>query len=295
MLMKSSINVLLLAVCLAFVLSCSLGGDTNSESTTSGGGATEANENSNNDFAVESDDSGVKPDADSPGNKSVAVRFEKGKTSRGYDETVSSGGNHVYTLGASKGQLMNVRISSDNDAAVFNVLDPVGNKLNDSDSGSMVFTKNLPANGNYKIIVTGSKGNSKYKINFSVNKKAADEEDEEAVDEDDEDEVPAAGLTKTVKFSKGGSSATYSDAVIRGEQNTYILGASAGQTMNVSISSLENNAVFQIKGPNGYLPGTAPGKDARSWSGTLPANGKYNIIVGGTRGNATYKVSFSIK
>ncbi len=35
--------------------------------------------------------------------------------------------------------------------------------------------------------------------------------------------------------------------------------------------------------------------DAMTWSGTLPSSGDYKIIVGGTRGNATYKLTVSIK
>ncbi len=291
--MKSFINVLLLLVCLVFVISCGLGGEKETNSTADGGGAESGvNDNSNAEFAVEGDDSGIKPDASAPGNKSITVKFDKGATSKGYDESISAGGNHVYSLSASKGQSMTVKITSPDNNAAFNVLDPVGNKLNDGDAGSTVFTRSLPSNGKYKILVSGSKGAANYKINFSVSGKS---EDDDLPVEDEEDDEPGGGLTKTVKFSKGSSSASYSDAVIRGERNTYILGANAGQTMNVSISSVESNAVFQIKGPTGYLPGTAPGTDARSWSGQLPANGKYNIIVGGTRGNATYTVKFSIK
>ena len=108
--------------------------------------------------------------------------------------------------------------------------------------------------------------------------------------------VPGGGgVTRTVKFRKGATSASYKNAVIRGERDTYVLGAKGGQLMSVSITSLENNAVFQIRGPGGYLRGAGPGTDRRSWSGQLPANGKYRVIVGPTRGNATYTVTFAIR
>lgn len=106
----------------------------------------------------------------------------------------------------------------------------------------------------------------------------------------------ADGIRKRLKFAKGKSSTTVSGAVIRGDLDTYIVGAREGQTMRVRITSLEKNAVFQIEGANGnYLSGAGEEDDATNWSGELPATGDNKIIVGGTRGNASYKLTVSIK
>jgi hypothetical protein len=66
--------------------------------------------------------------------------------------------------------------------------------------------------------------------------------------------------------------------------------------MSVRISSLEDNAVFQIYEPGGKqsLPGAGERDDAQQWSGELPTSGDYTIIVGGTRGNATYTLKVTI-
>src|SRR5437667_125733 len=71
----------------------------------------------------------------------------------------------------------------------------------------------------------------------------------------------------------------------------------AGQTLNVSISSDENNAVFQIYSPGEKqtLSGAGETDDAMNWSGKVPADGEYVIVVGPTRGNATYKLTYSLK
>jgi hypothetical protein len=99
-----------------------------------------------------------------------------------------------------------------------------------------------------------------------------------------------------ISFAKGETSAAVSDAVVRGEREIYKLGARRGQTMTVRITSLEDNAVFQIQAPNGkFLPDADEGDDATDWSGTLPADGDYKIIVGGTRGNATFRLTVSIE
>ena len=104
------------------------------------------------------------------------------------------------------------------------------------------------------------------------------------------------GITKRVKFAKGKSSITLSNAVVRGDVDTYIVGAKAGQRMTVRVTALEKNAAFEIEGPDGaYLEGAGEMDDATNVTATLPANGDYRIIVGGTRGNASYKLTISIR
>lgn len=106
----------------------------------------------------------------------------------------------------------------------------------------------------------------------------------------------ADGIRKKVKFAKGTHSASYSYSVVRGDRDTYIAGAKANQRMSLKITSLEKNAVFQVQTPGGsYLQGAGETDDAISWSGSLPEDGNYEIIVGGTRGNASYKLSITIK
>ena len=67
--------------------------------------------------------------------------------------------------------------------------------------------------------------------------------------------------------------------------------------MSVKIASLEKNAVFQIylAGEQESLPGASDGDDAMKWSGELPADSEYVIVVGGTRGNASYTLTITIK
>jgi type II secretory pathway pseudopilin PulG len=106
----------------------------------------------------------------------------------------------------------------------------------------------------------------------------------------------ADGVTKRIRFARGKHSATVSNSVIRGDVDTYILGARAGQTLSAKIRSIENNAVFDIEGPDGeYLPGAGEGDDATQVTAVLPMSGDYKVVVGGTRGNATYKLTVSIR
>ena len=101
---------------------------------------------------------------------------------------------------------------------------------------------------------------------------------------------------RRVRFARGASSAVLQGSVVRGDRDRFVVGARAGQRLQLSITSLENNAVFHIVAPGGRgaLRGAGEMDDARRWAGSLPATGDYVVVVGGTRGNATYRLTIRI-
>jgi len=107
----------------------------------------------------------------------------------------------------------------------------------------------------------------------------------------------ADGVKKKVRFAPGTSSATIRGAVVRGDRDRYYVSAKKGQTMSVKITSREKNAVFQIysSGEQESLPGAGETDDATNWSRRLTDDNEYVIVVGGTRGNASYTLTISIK
>ena len=109
--------------------------------------------------------------------------------------------------------------------------------------------------------------------------------------------INAQVTDKRIKFKKGESSATVEGSVIRGDRDTYLVGANKNQTMVVTIMSIENNAVFQIIDRNTgyYLDGAGEFDDAMRWEGSLPSKGDYQVIVGGPRGNADYTLKVFIE
>jgi hypothetical protein len=264
-------------------------GDGEQKTSESGSGTVETSDDSETqveddkpeDEDESADDKEEEPEPD--GNQTKVVKFGKGKTSRSYSSAVIRATSNTYILGASKGQNMSVRVSSTENNAVFRIVSPSGNNIGGGteEEGIKRYNGVLPASGKYKIIVTPTRGNATYNITFGVS----------AIETEEPPPSGGGGLTTTVRFKKGASSASYSNAVIRGERNTYILGASGGQLMSVSISSLEANAVFDVIAPNGRVLAS----ERTSWSGQLPLNGKYRIEVGGTRGNASYRVNFAVR
>jgi len=106
----------------------------------------------------------------------------------------------------------------------------------------------------------------------------------------------ATGLSKRVRFPRGGTTATLKNSVVRGTVDRYTIGARSGQKMTVRITSLEDNAIFVIYQPDGeILEGTGEGPNEMNWNGALPRSGDYVIEVGGTRGNATYKLKVTVR
>jgi hypothetical protein len=106
-----------------------------------------------------------------------------------------------------------------------------------------------------------------------------------------------------IKFKKGETSATLEDGLARGELNEYTLKAMGGQTMSVTIDSVESNAVFELhlqdkegkRTPLQDAKGNAVA-EATDWSGTLPGKGlqTYIVVVGAIRGGAIYIMKVTI-
>lgn len=96
---------------------------------------------------------------------------------------------------------------------------------------------------------------------------------------------------KTIQFEKGALGATVVGAVIRGDRDVYILRASAEQEMTLSIGSIEDNAVFDVLSPSGSRLAT----ERRDAALSLPETGAYKVVVGGTRGNASYTLNVMIR
>jgi hypothetical protein len=99
-----------------------------------------------------------------------------------------------------------------------------------------------------------------------------------------------------VKFDPGKSSATIKNSVLRGTRDVYLLGASRQQVMTITLTSLENNAVFDLMAP----PDSAANRrvireGVRALTVRLPQSGEYQIVVGPTRGNASYRLIVSVK
>ncbi len=99
-----------------------------------------------------------------------------------------------------------------------------------------------------------------------------------------------------IRFAPNSDSATIKTSVINGTRDIYLLDAQKGQTMSVRIVSLEDNAVFDITTPPNQTGQRRTLKqEAVVWTSRLPETGDYQVIVGTTRGNASYRLQITIK
>lgn len=118
----------------------------------------------------------------------------------------------------------------------------------------------------------------------------------------------AAEIVEPIRFARGASGAEVEGAVLRGERAMYSIEARAGQRLSLRMTAVENNAVFQVYAPGARperrdygleilgtaLAGAAEGDDTTEWAGSLPITGGYLLVVGASRGNATYRLTISV-
>ncbi len=98
-----------------------------------------------------------------------------------------------------------------------------------------------------------------------------------------------------IKFAPGKSSASLQGGLARGETMRYLLDANKGQTMSVSLTSVEHNAVFEVLSDAGSMGRSKLVDGYQEWTGKLPIRGTYAIVVGSERGGAEFTLDVSIR
>ncbi|MCB1025529.1 MAG: hypothetical protein KDB79_14125, partial [Acidobacteria bacterium] len=102
--------------------------------------------------------------------------------------------------------------------------------------------------------------------------------------------------TTVVRFAKGATAGNYKGSIAQDKTYTYIVDAGKGQTMNIELSSSQDNAGMYIKKPGGGFLGDANESEwTNNYSGKLPVSGKYKVVVTTSRGMANFMLSLSIK
>ncbi len=293
MYLSGKTGVFLLLVLMTSVLLIGCGDDVKTPRQSTTEGQNSANDNST---ADDSEGSTVTLDADtsntsdttekkSGGNGQTVVKFEKGASSRSYKNSISKGSTQTYVVNVSTGQEMTVKITSNKDQAYFRIKSPSG-KYSDADDGTgflELLDEPLKESGNYKITVYAKSDNVNYSISISVTGGSTSASTGGGKSDGD--------FTKTVKFGAGKSSASYSaDFNATGpDSQTYILGASSGQKMTVSVNS---DVAFTIVSPGGKTLAN----QTTSYSGTLPDDGNYRITIDPNKARfASYKINFAVK
>ena len=122
--------------------------------------------------------------------------------------------------------------------------------------------------------------------------------DDTAAEGDDAGELafddPAAYyLVENLTPELGGAPQIIEGAIVLGTQDAYVVdytNCCTDDTLYADISSVEDNAVFSIYGPAGAVLAT----ESTSENFILEQGGEFWIVVGSTRGNATYTIEIGL-
>ncbi len=107
----------------------------------------------------------------------------------------------------------------------------------------------------------------------------------------------SANSQERIKFNKGEYYTTVYGGIARGETYAYVVGASSGQFMTITVMSPEDNAVFYILRTDTwqYMSGATEDNPTKRWEGVLPTTGDYQIVVGSSRGGSEYSLQVVIE
>ncbi|MEO0768939.1 MAG: PPC domain-containing protein [Cyanobacteria bacterium J06649_4] len=231
------------------------------------------------------------------------ISFTPGTSSTIVSDAVPRGDRNLHRFSARSGQKISLSIGAEEDNAVFQVLDPSGIGLT-REVTQDAFT--LPETGEYTIVVGGTRGNAQYDLSIGIDTSIGN--DAPIPEHDDHGGRPSADLPfgpngqelydadvpifheAYVTFAPGASSTVVSNVVPSRERNVYRIDARSGQQINLSISAIEDNAIFHVLDPSGI---DLTGEVAQDTL-TLPETGEYIIVVIATRANASYDLEIAI-
>jgi hypothetical protein len=204
------------------------------------------------------------------------IEFAPGTDNATREGHVDAGNSDRWILRAAAGQVIDLTVDSADDNTVFSVFAPGHVLLADVAQGT-TWSGTLPAAGDYAVEVAAVDGPAYYKLKVWIDAAYRD----------------PLGAVERLSFAPGTDSGSVSGSVVRASEDTWVLGAAAGQTMEVTIASIEDNAAFEVFAPDGTQL-TAGAELSSTWSGPLPTDGDYLVVVQPVVRNATYVLSVRI-
>jgi hypothetical protein len=217
--------------------------------------------------------------------EALRVQFQPNTTSWYTPGDLAPHASIFFVLSAMQGQQMNVNLITEPDSSAT----PFASLIISGADGTLYtpdhttsWSSVLPVTQDYYIEIRSISGqNINYQVSVEIPAAAGSS--------------PRSAIDKPIRFAVGPLDLELNGTVISGERDRYRLSMLAGETLDVQITSLEGNAVFSILGPDQIaLPGTEEGRDTIQWTVPIPADGEYSILVGPTRGNATYTLKVGV-
>ena len=238
----------------------------------------------NNDTNNDTDNGSADTDDEAPSDSTPAdpqaprvVAFEPGASAIVMSDSVVRGNRHTYTIAAGGGQTMELLITSLEDNAVYDLIDPAGNVIESEATNTSTV---LPTDGVYRVVVGGTRGNASYELTIVIPPGTSDL---------DESAQPTDG-PEAIRFAAGATSATVSGQIQDTQIKMYTIDVSAGQTMTFSLTSIQNNGALTVVAPSGELLMT----DVTLEEFVLEESGEYRLLVNATQGQAVYELTVTV-
>jgi len=214
----------------------------------------------------------VAPTVAPPTSALQRIQFAPGAVSKTIAGDVQAPNRNRYVLRAMAGQEMTVEIASPGQVVNFAVsgVDD-GQPYKRLDNEDRFWSGSLPATQDYLITVVTAHGNPAYLLTVTVITPAA--------------MPPPVSTPMRIRFAPGAISETIPGTLASGATAQYVLGAAAGQSMTVTVTSPGNDLLFSI-------PGLVDG--VTSWTGMLPSDGDYFITLLATS-DTSYTLAVTIE
>jgi hypothetical protein len=200
--------------------------------------------------------------AQAQGGQVSQITFARGTTSAlVVNQYVPANGVREFWLGALAGQVMTVQINNPSGALALSIYGQNdGRVLLDAVAGQTLWTGTLPSTQRYNILV--------------VNRGAA-------VNIDLYVSIPAR-----ISFKRGTTSAVLDGTLPAQQRAEYVLRASAGQTLSVAVTAVNQGVWVSVYGADG-TPLSGVNTAQAEWIGTLPTTQDYVIALSNSGTTAT--------
>jgi hypothetical protein len=199
--------------------------------------------------------------------ETTRIQFEPGTTSATVTGSIEQNDIEHYVLRALAGQTMEVFITSLHNDVLLDVLGADGTVLKRHPVGQPYWRGELPSTQDYFINAVSVGGETDYTL--------------------------AVIIRARIQFEPGATSATVTGSIKQGDVEHYVLRALAGQTMEVVITSPNNDVLLDVLGADGtVLKRHAVGQPY--WRGELPSTQDYFINAVSVGGETSYALTVTI-
>jgi len=216
----------------------------------------------------------------------IRIQFLAGSSSWSTPVDVQPNGTSAYTLNAMKGQTMTVTL---------NCTLPSSGSFYIRTAGGIILQPRAFSNWSFVLpdsqdYVVGVDNPTQQAIRCTLGVSIPPAGSAPA---DSAPSTATIAKDQPIRFATGPMEVELEGTVISGQRDRYTLDLLKGEMLDVILNS--SNAAFTIIGPDGNpLMGTEEGKDRNNWAVPAPSDGSYAILVGPTRGNATYTLKVAV-